>query len=585
MRYDFSRTVKDVLAKRVGLRCSNPWCGRPTSGPSNDTQKAVNLGVAAHITAASSGGPRYDQSLTPGQRKSQENAIWLCQFCSALIDKDPELYTVEAIRGWKRVAEEASRLKVERPAYVFDGGGATGLAYALQTRPSLADTVRISGQKPLGGTVVVSGAKNAISKQIVASLLTSEKCTLFNVAPLADVVILAEIIQLLGGKVQVGKDERSLDIDTGRISATHLPRLNAFDGRSRVNILLLAPLLHRFGKAIIPEQGGCNLGGRGIDYHLEIISAMGAKYKRVGKAIHASARGGLKGAVIELPQVSVGATEQALLAGALAKGVTVIRNAALVPEVLDLVKMLNQMGADVATKPSREIYIKGAERLCGFRYNPMPDRSEVGSWASLALATGSTIRVKNARIEDIVGLQEPFEKAGGGITPYDGGLLFHRRLESVMPVTIQTGSHPAFLTDWQPPFLVALTQAAGTSVIHETVFSDRLGFVPALQKMNARVEPRPECLGTVACHFASGSGQEKFQHSAIINGPSELIGSEIRVDELRGGFACIIAALVARGDTTIRNFSSLQKGYDSLLHKLLSIGAHVTPVDWLSNLT
>jgi UDP-N-acetylglucosamine 1-carboxyvinyltransferase len=578
MRDNFSRSLINELARRVGMRCSNPWCGRPTSGPSGEPGKAINLGVAAHISAASTGGPRYRAKLSAAKRRDFDNAVWLCQYCATLIDKDPRSYSIQVIRGWKRIAEEAARRKIQRPAYLHGDGNAFVGDAVLRTYPSLADTIRIRGKSRLRGAVTVGGAKNVISKQLVATLLTPQKCTLHDITPLTDLLVIAEMIRRLGGSVRYGTDRDSLEVETRAVAAENLPELNAFHDRSRVSILLLAPLLHRFGEAIVPERGGCNLGERKINFHLDVISAMGGRCRKVGKAIHAKAPNGLRGAEIDFPKVSVGATEQALLAGVLAKGVTILRNAALVPEVLDLIEMLNQMGADIAARSTREIYIKGAERLSGFSYHPMPDRSEVGSWAGLALATDGVIEVRNARLSDLTGFHEPYQEAGGKIEVGRNGLVFKRAGANLNAISIQTGSHPAFLTDWQPPFVVALTQAVGTSVVHETVFNDRLRFVPALQKMRANIELRTECLGTVACQFSIP--KETPRHSAIIHGPSALVGADVRIDELRGGFACVVAALCAKGESKIRNFSFLQKGYDSLLHKLLGIGADAMPMEW-----
>lgn len=582
MRDDFEEKTIRTLEKRVNSRCSNPWCGRPTSGPGTSPDKAVNVGVAAHITAASPKGPRFDPSLTADQRGSIDNGIWLCSTCSILIDRDETRYTVQVLRGWRRIAEEVAERRLSRPDYAAVTGEPWAFLDGFRTSPNLANVISVRGGRTLRGSVRIAGAKNAVTKQIVAALLSEDPCFLSDVPPLLDVLTLVHMIRNLGGKAQAG--EAGLYLDTKSISVDRLQGLQAFHDQSRLSILLLAPLLHRFGKAVIPRQGGCNLGTREIDFHLNTVRQMGADLHREGQAIVASAPHGLKGTEVRFPTVSVGATEQAILAGVLADGLTIIQNAAVEPEILDLVRMLNeQMGANIVVRPSREIVIKGVRHLTGYRWTPIPDRSEAGSWASLALAGGGPIVVQNVREEDLVGFRDLFVLAGGTVGASPDGLTFGRRSDLPTPVAIQTGAYPGFLTDWQPPLVAALTQASGRSLVHETVFNDRLNYVPSLEKLGARIDLHKECLGTVACHFAPDRSEKALRHSAIVHGPSTLSGTDVRIDELRGGFACLIAALIASGETTIRNFSFLQKGYDSLFHKLLAIGADVTPVEWHSS--
>jgi UDP-N-acetylglucosamine 1-carboxyvinyltransferase len=429
------------------------------------------------------------------------------------------------------------------------------------------DILTIYGGKPLNGEVAVRGAKNSLPKCMVAALLTGERCVLRNVANIEDVEIVSGMISSLGGSVNE-VTPGVLEILTANIRPVGKKELDVFAGKSRIPILFCGPLLARFGSAFIPKLGGCNIGPRPINFHLEALRKLGAKVEKSRAGTRLSAEK-LAGAVIDLPYPSVGATEQVLFSSVLAEGVTELRGAALEPEIIDLVALLQKMGAIITVLPDRVIKITGVNRLTGFDHEVMPDRLEVASWASAALATHGDIFVRGARQGDVATFLNKFRQVGGEFEVKKEGIRFRRALDKLLPITIETEVHPGFMTDWQQPFVVALTQADGTSIVHETVYEDRFGYVTALNSMGAKIELLRECLGST--HFRIG--RKNHLHSAVITGPTPLQGRDITVPDLRGGFSYIIAALVAKGVSNISNIGIISRGYEQVVDKLRALGA------------
>lgn len=433
----------------------------------------------------------------------------------------------------------------------------------------LKDTLIIRGGKPLQGTIEVRGAKNAISKEMVAALLTDDKCILRNLSEVEDVDLVSEMIEIIGGKVD--RKDGEVQINASGISEASFETLSKFARKSRIPILFCGPLLHRLKKAVIPSLGGCSIGKRPVNFHLEALKKMGAKVDEQPDKVIVTAEK-LHGAKIVLDYPSVGATEQVLLSAVLADGVTQLFNAAVEPEIMDLIVLLQKMGAIISVDTDREITITGVEELHGYDHTAIPDRLEVASWACAAIATNGRIFIKNAQQIDLITFLNKIRLIGGGFLVKDDGIEFFRENKTLNPIAIETDVHPGFMTDWQQPFVITLTQAHGVSIIHETVYENRFGYVDALNKMGANIQLYRECLGgNKHCRF----GQLDHYHSAVIAGATPLHGAKVKIPDLRAGFSYVIAALVANDVTTLENVSLLNRGYENLMEKLKSVGADI----------
>ncbi len=428
------------------------------------------------------------------------------------------------------------------------------------------NSMTITGGKALRGTVKISGAKNAASKMIIASLLTADKVILHNVPLQNETDIGRELVTTLGATTEL--IDHTLILATPTIASTSAMSLSR---KNRLAILALAPLLHRSGEAFVPTPGGDKIGPRPVNFHIDLLEMMGATIEEDADGYHAKAPTGLKGCVINLPYPSVGSTETALFAGVLAKGRTVIKNAAIEPEIVELVMMLQKMGAIIEFGAGRHIEIVGVEKLHGCEHTVLPDRMEAASFGSLALATRGEIFCEGANHRDMVTFLNAVRLIGGDYEVRDNGILFIGA-SKYNGIQLETDTHPGFMTDWQQPFLVALTQAEGTSVIHETVYQERFGYTETLKEMGADITLFDSCLGEVECRFKD----QNYKHSAIIKGPTKLHAASIKLMDIRAGLACIIAALVAEGTSELTGFEHLERGYEDLFGKLKAIGADVT---------
>lgn len=426
--------------------------------------------------------------------------------------------------------------------------------------------LRIRGGKPLSGEIEVHGEKNSVSKIMVASLLSAKQSTLRNACHVVDTELMMNVIRALGGVANI--EGRTITMETPEIHKMDESSLAEVVGKSRVPILLCGPLLARTGEALIPSLGGDQIGERPFDLHLTALEKMGATAKETPSGIYLSANK-LKGADIKFYYPSVGATEQVLMAATLAEGTTVLSNAAIEPQIMDLAQALRQMGADIRHEPERTFVIKGVNSLNGYDHTSIPDRLEVASWACVALGTNGKISVTDARPEHMRSFLDKFGAAGGAFAIKDEGMEFWRGEDVLTPTHIETDVAPGFATDWQPPFAVVLTQANGQSILHETVYESRLGYTEALNKMGANITLEKRCRGMM-CRFS-----EKYFHTAIINGPTPLHGTEIEVPDIRAGFSYVIGALMAEGVSTITNVGLLKRGYENFLPKLQTLGAEI----------
>ncbi|MBO1750756.1 UDP-N-acetylglucosamine 1-carboxyvinyltransferase [Actinotalea sp. BY-33] len=431
------------------------------------------------------------------------------------------------------------------------------------------DVLYVNGGAPLHGEITVRGAKNFVSKAMVAALLGETPSELRNVPVIRDVGVVTGLLELHGVTVDADVAGGVLRLDPSNVESAHVADIDAHAGSSRIPILFCGPLLHRLGEAFIPDLGGCRIGDRPINYHLDILRQFGAEVDKREQGIHIRAPRGLHGTKITLPYPSVGATEQLLLTAVRAEGITELSNAAIEPEILDLINVLQKMGAIISVDTDRVIRIEGVPRLTGYRHTALSDRIEAASWASAALATAGDIKVKGATQPEMTAFLNTFRKVGGEFDVEEDGIRFFHPGGDLSSIVLETDVHPGFMTDWQQPLVVALTQAKGLSIVHETVYENRFGFTDALRGMGATIQVYRECLGGHPCRF----GQRNFYHSAVISGPTPLAAAEIEVPDLRGGFSHLIAALAAKGTSQVRGIGLIDRGYEHFMDKLEALGA------------
>jgi UDP-N-acetylglucosamine 1-carboxyvinyltransferase len=428
--------------------------------------------------------------------------------------------------------------------------------------------ITVRGGKPLVGRVDVRGAKNLVTKAMVAALLGETPSELREVPKISDVEVVQRLLELHGVKIEFS-DDGVMKLDPTNVKSARMVDIDAHAGSSRIPILFCGPLLHQLGEAFIPDLGGCHIGDRPVDFHLDVLRNFGAVIEKLPNGTRMSAPNGLHGAKIELPYPSVGATEQVLLTATRAQGLTELSGAAVEPEIMDLIAILQKMGAIISVDTDRVIRIEGVATLNGYSHRALFDRNEAASWAAAALATGGDIFVGGARQQEMTTFLNVFRKIGGAFEIEDEGIRFKHPGGQLQPVVIETDVHPGFMTDWQQPLVVALTQATGLSIVHETVYENRFGFTEALVQMGAQIQIYRECLGGNPCRF----GQRNFYHSAVISGPTKLHGADIRVPDLRGGFSHMVAALAAEGTSNVTNVQLISRGYEHFLDKLKALGA------------
>jgi UDP-N-acetylglucosamine 1-carboxyvinyltransferase len=411
------------------------------------------------------------------------------------------------------------------------------------------DSIRITGGVPLSGTIPISGAKNAALPLMTCGLLTDERLLLSNVAKLADLATMAELLAQHG--IAVEAEGRTLSLG-GHITNTEAP----YDivSKMRASVLVLGPLLARVREARVSLPGGCNIGTRPVDLHLKGLEAMGAVIKLDAGYIDATAPTGLHGATIVFPFVSVGATENLLMAAALADGTTTLKNAAREPEIIDLCACLTAMGANIRGIGTDTLVIEGQKSLHGAEHAILPDRIETGTYACAAAITGGKILLENARAEDLGAVLSVLTEAGVRITPAKNG-FWVERANGLHGVDVVTEPFPGFPTDMQAQFMALMCVAEGASMVTETIFENRFMHVPELNRMGARIN-------------AHGS-------SAIIRGVKKLSGAQVMATDLRASFSLVLAALAAEGETTISRVYHLDRGYESVEEKLKACGAQI----------
>jgi len=423
------------------------------------------------------------------------------------------------------------------------------------------DRILIRGGRRLTGTIPISGAKNAALTLLPCALLTDEPLTLRNLPRLADVDSFGHLLNELGVSTTV---EGARGHDFGRVMTMRADALSStvapYDivRKMRASILVLGPLVARGGEAKVSLPGGCAIGNRPIDLHLKALEALGAEIELTGGYVRVMApSGGLKGGRITFPLVSVGATENALMAAVLASGETLIENAAREPEITDLAKCLVAMGAKIEGIGTERLLVQGRKRLHGATYAVMPDRIEAGSYACAAAITGGDIVLEGAHPEDMAAILESLNDAGVMIGVEDRGIRV-KADSQLRPLTLSTAPFPAFPTDMQAQFMAMLALAEGASVLTETIFENRYMHVPELARMGADIQVRGR--------------------TAVVRGVSELVGAPVMATDLRASMSLIIAGLAAKGETEVNRVYHLDRGYERLEVKLQGVGADIERV-------
>lgn len=439
------------------------------------------------------------------------------------------------------------------------------------------EALKIKGGSPLKGHVKAAGAKNAITKLLVASLLSDKRCTFYNVPNIGDVEVTVALCQEIGMQVSWDREAGIMEVITKELKTSYIPQ--RFSGANRIPILMIGALLGRTDEdIIIPTVGGCDIGKRSVDFHISALEQMGAviEYRGMKKegAYFAHAHQGLKGAVIHLPYPSVGATENTILASVTARGLTVIKNAAIEPEVVELILFLQKLGAIITLDVDRTIRIQGTRRFYEVEHTVIPDRIEAASWGMAAISSKGRIFVEGAQHQNMITFLNKIREVGGGFDIKRNGIEFFYDGPLQGGLHLETDVHPGFMTDWQQPFVVLLTQASGTSVVHETVYEQRFGYTETLREMGADMSLFKQCLGGKPCRFASQS----YCHSLIVTGATPLVGKEISIPDLRAGFAYILAALIANDTSIVSGLQFLKRGYEDLAQKLFGLGVNVETV-------
>lgn len=434
------------------------------------------------------------------------------------------------------------------------------------------EKLRIEGGVPLVGEVQAAGAKNAMTKLLVASLLSDKPCTFYNVPDIGDVRVTVELCQEIGMHVEWDRPAGILHCQTKEIKTSYIPQ--RFSGSNRIPILMIGALLGRCEEdVIVPTVGGCKIGSRSVEFHVDALCRLGASIElremKRESAYFAHAHNGLKGTIIRLPYPSIGATENTILAAVSARGTTILQNAAIEPEIMELILFLQKIGAQISVEADRTIRIVGTRVFYETGHTVLPDRIEAASLGMAAIGTKGRVFVKGAQHATMMTFLNKIRELGGGFTIKRDGIEFFYDGPLQGSLHLETDVHPGFMTDWQPPFTVLLTQATGASVVHETVYENRFGFTSALRDMGADISVFKQCLGSKPCRFGGCS----YYHSIVVKGPTPFVGKSLTIPDLRAGFAYVMAGLIATGTTTISGTYFLDRGYEHLVEKLQAIGA------------
>jgi UDP-N-acetylglucosamine 1-carboxyvinyltransferase len=416
------------------------------------------------------------------------------------------------------------------------------------------DSILVRGNGALSGAIPIAGAKNACLTLMPATLLSEEPLTLTNAPRLSDIATMTQLLGSLGAEVASLQDGQVLAMSSHKIT-NHTADYDIVR-KMRASILVLGPMLARDGHAIVSLPGGCAIGARPVDLHLQALEAMGAQLELRDGYIHAKAPGGrLRGAVVNFPFVSVGATENALMAATLAKGTTVLNNAAREPEIVDLAQCLRKMGAQIDGEATSTITIQGVDRLNGATHPVVTDRIELGTYMLVPAIVGGEIECIGGRMSLVGAFAEKLDAAGVSVTETERGLKVKRDGDRVRAVNVVTEPFPGFPTDLQAQMMALLCTAQGTSVLEERIFENRFMHAPELIRMGAKIEVHG---GT-----------------ATVTGVERLKGARVMATDLRASVSLILAALAAEGETVVSRVYHLDRGYERVEEKLRACGAQI----------
>lgn len=435
----------------------------------------------------------------------------------------------------------------------------------------------VHGGNKLSGTVSVSGSKNVVLKALVAACLTDEEVVLENVPLIADFYAMVELVEHIGGQVEISG--HTAKIRVSELISTTIP----FDiaAKIRTSSLFFAPLLSRQGEAIIPNPGGCRIGARRIDMHIEGLMKLGAEvdYMSEDGYFHAKAER-LTGTTFRFHKNTHTGTENMILCSVLAQGTTVLENAAEEPEIDDLISMLNSMGGKIKREEGRKIVIEGVESLHGTTYTIMPDRNEVVTFIIATSLLGGETYIENADLSSLSAFLSAYKTAGGEWEENEKGIRFYFP-NGIKAVDVITQPYPGFMTDWQAPWAILMTQAEGEAVIHEAVYEDRFQYVPELKKMGANIELfNPEVNNPEEFYnFNYEDVNPDTRHAARIKGKTKLHNAVLTISDLRAGATLVIAALLANGESVIYGLEHLKRGYEKFSIRLNALGAEIKEVE------
>ncbi|WP_187430450.1 UDP-N-acetylglucosamine 1-carboxyvinyltransferase [Roseobacter fucihabitans] len=415
------------------------------------------------------------------------------------------------------------------------------------------DSILVRGGGPLSGQIPIAGAKNACLTLMPATLLSEEPLTLINAPRLSDIKTMTQLLQSLGAEVTSLQGGQVIALSSHDIT-NHMAHYDIVR-KMRASILVLGPLLARFGHAVVSLPGGCAIGARPVDLHLKALEAMGAELDLRDGYVHAKTAGGLKGGMVDFDFASVGATENALMAATLAKGTTVINNAAREPEIIDLARCLRSMGAQIDGEGTSTITIQGVDRLGGATHTVVTDRIELGTYMLAPAICGGEVELLGGRLDLVAAFCEKLDAAGVDVSETTNGLSVKRRNGDIRAVNVTTEPFPGFPTDLQAQMMALLCTASGTSVLEEKIFENRFMHAPELMRMGADIDVQG---GT-----------------ATVKGVSKLKGAPVMATDLRASVSLILAGLAAEGETRVGRVYHLDRGYEHVVAKLSGVGADI----------